>query len=434
MKPVPTLSSAFLQPSDRSLPGPLQQLREQRAAALAGMPLPTRKTENWKYSARHLKLDDSLAAPLPAAGAGADAVQDSFPGPGYRAVFRNGILQKEASTLPETDGIRITRFADLDEAEARELAARLDSTLDLPSVQLAQLNGARFDEGLYIRLAADTVLEQPLYLVHEISSTSSGSAFPRIFVDAGRHSRITLVEAFVSDNADNADVFLNTVSEFCLGEGAALTSIRLDLEAGNVRHIGATGVRQAAGSRFESHCVGFGGPLRRHDLQVSLDGRGAECSLNGVVVAQERQHFDNHTNIEHRVGDCNSEVTYRNIAADQSHVVFSGRIHIHQDAQKSNADMNNRNLLLSDGAEIDTKPELEIYADDVKCAHGATIGQLDETSVFYLVSRSIGRQEARTLLTMAFINELVAQIPVEAVREAAQARLTRFFGTVFREA
>jgi len=131
---------------------------------------------------------------------------------------------------------------------------------------------------------------------------------------------------------------------------------------------------------------------------------------------------------------CDSEETYRNIAADQSHAIFNGRIHIHQDAQKSNANMNNKNLLLSTGAEIDTKPELEIYADDVKCAHGATIGQLDKNSLFYLVSRGIDRREANTLLTMAFINELVEQIPVEAVREAVQLRLNDFFNQTFQEA
>ncbi|MFO8141066.1 MAG: SufD family Fe-S cluster assembly protein, partial [Marinobacter sp.] len=130
---------------------------------------------------------------------------------------------------------------------------------------------------------------------------------------------------------------------------------------------------------------------------------------------------------------CTSEVTYRNIAADQSHAIFNGRIHIHQDAQKSSANMNNNNLLLNNGAEIDTKPELEIYADDVKCAHGATIGQLDPTSVFYLVSRGIGRRQANVLLTMAFINELVSQIPVEAVRETAQLRLNDFFEQTFQE-
>ena len=226
---------------------------------------------------------------------------------------------------------------------------------------------------------------------------------------------------------------VNTVTEFTLAEGAQVTNVRLNMDGENVQHIGATGVRQQRSSRFESHCVGFGGPLRRHDLQVRLEGEGAACKLNGVVVTQGTQHYDNHTTIEHIAAHCNSEETYRNIAADKSHAVFNGRIHIHPDAQKSNANMNNKNLLLTTGAEIDTKPELEIYADDVKCAHGATIGQLDEESLFYLVSRGISRRDANVLLTMAFINELVAQVPVEAVKETVQARLNQFFDQAFQE-
>jgi Fe-S cluster assembly protein SufD len=293
------------------------------------------------------------------------------------------------------------------------------------------VNSARFEDGLFIQLDKEAVLDQPLFIVHEVTASSMGSAYPRIYVDAARHSQMTLVEEYISSGSE--PVMVNTVTEFVLAEGAQITGVRLTLEGESVQHIGATGVRQAATSRFENHTVGFGGPLRRHDLQVRLEGEGAECKLNGVVVTQGKQHYDNHTSIEHVAAHCDSEETYRNIAADQSHAIFNGRIHIHQDAQKSNANMNNKNLLLSTGAEIDTKPELEIYADDVKCAHGATIGQLDKNSLFYLVSRGIGRREANTLLTMAFINELVEQIPVEVVREAVQLRLNDFFDQAFQE-
>jgi Fe-S cluster assembly protein SufD len=297
---------------------------------------------------------------------------------------------------------------------------------------MARLNSARFEDGLYIQLDKEAVLDQPLFIVHEVTGTASGSAYPRIYVDAARHSQITVVEEYLSSGEE--PVMVDTVTEFVLADGAQVTNVRLVMEGENVQHIGATGVRQAANSRFESHCVGFGGPLRRHDLQVRLEGEGGECKLNGVVVTQGKQHYDNHTSIEHVAAHCDSEETYRNIAADESHAVFNGRIHIHEDAQKSNANMNNKNLLLSTGAEIDTKPELEIYADDVKCAHGATIGQLDRISLFYLVSRGIGRREANTLLTMAFINELVEQIPVQAVKDAAQLRLNEFFDQTFQEA
>jgi Fe-S cluster assembly protein SufD len=428
MKPAPTLSTAFLHPAGQSLPEPLLALRKQRGTALVDMPLPTRKTENWKYSSKYLKLTDDMAISLPAEG----KTGSSLAVPGYKVAFLNGVMMPEACEYPDLDGISIKSFGDLSDEEASDLADRLDSTLDNKAVQMARLNSARFEDGLLIRLKPDAVLDQPLFIVHEVTAEASGSAFPRIFVDAGRHSQITLVEEYISSGS--AQVMVNTVTEFNVADGANITSIRLNMEGENVQHIGSTGVVQQRSSRFESHTVGFGGPLRRHDLQVRLEGEGAECKLNGVVVTQGKQHYDNHTTIEHVAAHCNSEETYRNIAADQSHAVFNGRIHIHQDAQKSNADMNNKNLLLSNGAEIDTKPELEIYADDVKCAHGATIGQLDEISLFYLVSRGIGRRQANVLLTMAFINELVEQIPVEAVRETVQGRLNHFFEQTFQEA
>ncbi|BFN13186.1 Fe-S cluster assembly protein SufD [Marinobacter sp. RI1] len=428
MKSVPMLSSAFLHPAGESLPEPLLALRKERASALVDMPLPTRKTENWKYSSKYLKLADDMAISLPAEG----KTGNSLAVPGYKVVFINGVMIPEASEYPDLDGIEILSFNDLANDEAEALSAKLGSTLNHDQVQFARLNGARFEDGLFIRLKPGAVLDQPLFIIHETSADASGSAYPRIYVEAGANSQLTLVEEYTSSG--EASALVSTVTEFNLTDGANVTSIRLNMEGENVQHIGATGVLQQRSSRFESHCVGFGGPLRRHDLQVRLEGEGAETKLNGVVVTQGKQHYDNHTSIDHVAAHCNSEETYRNIAADQSHAVFNGRIHIHQDAQKSNADMNNKNLLLSNGAEIDTKPELEIYADDVKCAHGATIGQLDETSVFYLVSRGIGRRQANVLLTMAFINELVQQIPVEAVRETAQARLSDFFEQTFQEA
>jgi len=428
MKPASTLSTAFLHPAGKALPEPLLALRRQRGAALVDMPLPTRKTENWKYSSKYLKLTDEMAISLPTAGKAGSALAV----PGYKVVFNNGVMMPEASEYPDLADILIQRFGDLSEAEAGELAERLDSTLDNKTVQFAGINSARFEDGLVIRLKPNAVLDQPLFIIHEVTADASGSAFPRIFVDAGSNSQITLVEEYISGGQDA--VLVNAVTEFTLAEGANVTNIRLSMDGENVQHIGATGVLQQRSSRFESHCVGFGGPLRRHDLQVRLEGEGAECKLNGVVVTQGTQHYDNHTTIEHVAAHCDSEETYRNIAADKSHAVFNGRIYIHQDAQKSNANMNNKNLLLTTGAEIDTKPELEIYADDVKCAHGATIGQLDEESLFYLVSRGIGRREANVLLTMAFINELVSQIPVEAVRETVQSRLNQFFDKAFQEA
>lgn len=432
MKSASTLSSAFLQPAGQTLPASLLALRFDRASALADLVLPSRKTENWKYSAKHLKLTDDMASTLPLDASVETATDIS----GYTIVLVNGVVRPQASSYPTLEGLSVQRFSDLSEDDAT-LAADLmkKSISDQPakagSVNLSLLNGARFEDGLLIQLQPGTVVDQPLFVIHHTTANHSGSAYPCILVAAGNNSQLTLVEDYVSSG--DSPVMVNTTTEFSLGDGANVTSVRLNTEGQTVQHMGTTGVRQQRSSRFESHSVGFGGTLRRHDLHVRLEGEGSECKLNGVVVTQGTQHYDNHTTIEHVAANCNSEETYRNIAADKSHAVFNGRIHIHQDAQKSNANMSNKNLLLTNGAEIDTKPELEIYADDVLCAHGATIGQLDKESIFYLVSRGLSRRDANVLLTMAFINELVDQIPVEQVRDAAHIGLNQFFDQAFQE-
>ena len=432
MKSESTLSSAFLQPAGQALPAALLALRFDRASALADLILPTRRTENWKYSAKHLKLTDDMASTLPM-NASAEAAADNS---GYTVVMVNGVVRPEASNYPTLEGLSIQRFSDLSEDDAALAADLLSNSIsDQPaksgSVNLSQLNGARFEDGLLIQLQPGTVLKQPLFMIHHTTASHSGSAYPCILVACGNNSQLTVVEDYVSSG--DSGVMVNTTTEFSLDDGANVTSVRLNTEGQTVQHMGTTGVRQQRSSRFESHSVGFGGTLRRHDLHIRLEGEGAECKLNGVVVTQGTQHYDNHTTIEHVAANCNSEETYRNIAADKSHAVFNGRIHIHQDAQKSNANMSNKNLLLTSGAEIDTKPELEIYADDVLCAHGATIGQLDKESIFYLVSRGLSPRDAKVLLTMAFINELVDQIPVEQVRDTAHAGLNQFFDQAFQE-
>jgi len=426
MKAAPTLPGSFLQTGGQQLPAPLRRFSEQRAQTLEAMPLPTRKTENWKYSSRHLKLVDELAPTLADSGQGAgEAIA------GYFIVMRNGRLDMAASRLPDMAGVEIRAFTGLDEVEAQRVASRLDETLDGDKIQLARLNGARLEDGLLVRLGADARLDQPLFVICQVHAGQSGSAFPRILVEMGANSALTLVEEHRCQG--DAPAFEAAVTEFDLGPGAQATHIRLVPGAEQLHHVGATGARLQAQARFDSHCVGLGGPLRRHDLQVRLAEPGAECRLNGVALTRGEQHFDNHTVIEHAAPHCNSEETYRCIAADESHAVFNGRILIDRDAQKSSAQMNNKNLLLSNSAEIDTKPELEIYADDVKCAHGATVGQLDPDALFYLVSRGIGRREASALLSMAFVNELLDQVPVESAREQVQAELSAFFTATFEE-
>ena len=426
--PQVTLPTAFTPDGGKSLPQPLRHLRDIRSKALTEMIVPNRRTENWKYSSKYLKLDDELAPLTQSTGETQDRPVEGV----YRAVIRNGVVDAERSTLPDTKGVEVLRFADLDEVTAQSVAKKLDTALDSSTTQIASLNTARLEDGLLVRVGADVSLDKPLYVQYVTDAAQSGSNYPRVLLDLGSGSKMTLVEEYLCEG--EAPVLVNTVTELNIDSNANLTYVRLCMEAENVRHVGATGARLADGAQLYSHSIGFGGDLRRHDLQVRLEGEGGYCMLNGVALTQNRQHFDNHTAIEHVVPHCDSDETYRCLAADRSHAVFNGRIHIHRDAQQSHADMNNKNLLLSTNAEIDTKPELEIYADDVTCAHGATVGQLDETALFYLTTRGVDRQTASSMLSMAFVHELVDQIPLEDVREVVNARVEDFIRSSIKEA
>lgn len=425
--PQVTLEPAFTPEGGKLLPQPLRHLRDIRSKALTEMVLPNRRTENWKYSSKYLKLDESLAPLTQGTGkATGRAVEDA-----YRVVIRNGMVDTENSALPGQKGVDIQRFADLDEVTAQSVARRLDTVIDNSTTQIAALNTARIEDGLLIRLAADTSVDKPIYVQYVTDAQQSGSNYPRVLVEAGSGSKMTLVEEYLCEGSE--PVLVDAVTEMTLESNANVTYIRLCMEPDNVRHVGATGVRMADGANLDSHAIGFGGDLRRHDLQVRLEGENGFARLNGIALTQNRQHFDNHTAIEHVVPNCDSEETYRCLAGDKSHAVFNGRIHIHKDAQQSHADMNNKNLLLSTNAEIDTKPELEIYADDVTCTHGATVGQLDETALFYLMARGVDRQTAASMLSMAFVHELVGQVPLEDVREVVDARLNQFIEASFKE-
>ena len=425
--PQVPLPESFTPEGGKQLPQPLRHLRAIRGKALTGMALPNRRTENWKYSSKYLKLDDSLAPLTQSTGkAVGRAVEDS-----YRVVIRNGSVDPENSVLPSQKGVEVLRFADLDEVTAQSVARRLDTAIDNATTQIASLNTARLEDGLYIRVAPDTCVDQPIYIQCVTDAQQSGSNYPRVLVETGKGSKMTLVEEYLCEGDE--PVLVDAVTEINLDSNASVSYVRLCMEQDNMRHVGATGVRLADGANLDSHAIGFGGSLRRHDLQVRLEGENGFCRLNGIALTRSRQHYDNHTAIEHMVPNCDSEETYRCLAADKSHAVFNGRIHIHRDAQQSHADMNNKNLLLSSSAEIDTKPELEIYADDVTCTHGATVGQLDETALFYLMARGVDRNTASTMLSAAFVQELIEQVPLEDVRATVNNRLNEFIESSIKE-
>ena len=280
------------------------------------------------------------------------------------------------------------------------------------------LNTALLRDGLLVEIEDDATPEGTLQLT---MTTAHGLAVPRLLVAVGENTRLTLVERYRAGSGACLPV-----TQFLVGRGSRVEHLRIHHGSSDV-HIGCVEVRQQRDSLVTSHLLTFGGRLVRNDLQFHLLGSGAEAQLNGLYLADGEQHVDNHTTIEHVVPHCDSRETYRGILGGKASAVFNGRVHVHPDAQRTDAQQSNQNLLLTDDAIIHTKPELEIYADDVKCTHGATVGQLDREALFYLRSRGLAHGEARRMLVDSFAAEIVRCGVDESLRdelvEAVVARL-----------
>lgn len=428
-------SKAFNHDEARISPPWLVAFRESQQSLLEQCTLPTRKTEDWRYSSRHLKMSDVVATPL-CPSPDAELNNEFVDLDGYLVVFINGHYEANRSRLPENAELTIKPFSELSNEEAEKVVANdmssTDNVSSTPSAAFpfATMNAAYLSDGVYISISKNAQIAKPIQ-VH-FHSEGEGVTAPRIYLETAQGAEATLIESF--SGSTQTELLTTSVTELQLQAQSELRYIRLNTEQDAISHVGISRVIQQRDSRFKSYCIGLGGALRRHDLKVKLVEPGAECSLDGVCVTLEKQHYDNHTEIEHISAHCQSEENYRCIAGDQSHIVFNGRIMIHRDAQKTSGAMSNKNLLLSSQAEIDTKPELEIYADDVKCAHGTTIGQLDEEELYYLVTRGISPDHAATMLTLGFVNELVQKIPNEVIREQVEKRLEGLIQSAFKEA
>jgi len=296
-----------------------------------------------------------------------------------------------------------------------------------PAHGFLALNAAFASAGVVLRVGEGVTLDAPLHLLFVSSGAADHVAHPRLVVECAPGSAATVFEHYAA-TGDSA-CFTNVVTQARLAERSSLTHYKLQRESTRAFHVSTLSVHQGAESSFRSHSVSLGAALSRHDINVALDGPGARCTLDGLYLAGGRQHVDYHTRIDHAKPGCTSNEDYRGILDGRARGVFNGRVWVHPGAQKTDASQSNRNLLLSRNAEVDTKPQLEIYADDVKCAHGATVGQLDERMVFYLRARGLDEAAARTLLTYGFARDLVDRIEDGPVREmVATAVLDRLPG------
>lgn len=394
-----------------------QAVRQAGRRLFREQPLPSSRTEDWRFTSVAPILKEAYALP-----AAATVDRNLLPPPcdprAVRLVFVNGLYSVSLSTSQPID--YVGRLAEPGDA-AGVLTGRLSHVADGSQVFTA-LNTALLTDGGFVVVPDGVVIERPIEFLYVTKpGARPESAQPRSIVVLGKNAQARVVERFVGIGEGKA--FTNAVAEIALAEGAVLDHVKIQSENRQTFHIANTQVVQARGSNFTTHSLSFGGALVRNEVRVRFDGEGCEATVNGLYLARGTQHVDNHTVIDHALPHCNSHELYKGVLADRSHGVFNGKIFVRKDAQKTDAKQTNKVLLLSDDATINTKPQLEIFADDVKCTHGATVGQLDETQTFYLQSRGIGRDEARRILTFAFANDIVGRVQLPAIREEIEAIL-----------
>ncbi len=333
-----------------------------------------------------------------------------------RLVFVDGQFSDSLSTiLPQQKGVVLGSLA----AALAQDAAGLQKILASPGRgapnPFAALNTAFFLDGAFLNVPAGMSVAEPIHLLFISTATEAGAtAQPRNIIIAGKGSKLTILESY----AGVADVpyFTNPVSEFVLEENAAVEHCKFQDERLSAFHVATQRVSLARGCNFISHSFATGAKLSRNNINTFLNGEGVECVLNGLYLTKDDQLADHHMVVEHAKPHCNSHEYFNGILDDRSRGVFHGRILVQQEAQKTDAKQTNKNLLLSDNATANTKPQLEIYADDVKCTHGATIGQLNDESIFYLRARGIGLQTARRMLIHAFAGEIIDRVRCEPLR------------------
>ena len=391
----------------------LDKLRADAAQNFAKKGLPTVRDEEWRYTdIRRLKRQNfSMQFNCE------DVSQELNGLPDYdvtRLYMVNGLFSPVLSKDAIPEGVLVESLSN--KLTDNSLQGILNSTLPTARHAFIDLNTAHCFDGVVITLTVNTVLEKPIEIVHVTTGTEHATvSHARNLIIANKHSQAHIIERFVSLAVEN--VYLNnSVTEIIAHDGAQLEHYKIQEEAPQAFHIGGVFVSQGRDSSVVNHNISLGGNLVRNDIHFNLLGSGSHGGMNGLVLGKDSQHVHNHTEVDHRVPHCTSDEFYKNVLDDKSRAIFRGRIIVAQDAQKTAAEQQNDNLLLSADAEANTKPQLEIHADDVTCSHGATIGQLEQKSLFYFQSRGINIADAQRLLTFAFINEVVDRINFEPLK------------------
>jgi len=410
-------------------PAWLGDLRAQAANDWFNVAWPTRKTEHWKYMPL-VSLQKNIPNSWATTTVSADVASEFIAVDAIRLVFVNGVFDPVNSSgfSEQSRPAEIVRFSQANDEQQKLIVQHLGKVVEGSQHVFATLNNAWVDDGILIHVPRNQTLSKPVYLVQvSTPEAQTVSVNQRVLVVLDDAAQAEVIEHYIS-TSETQNSFVNSLTEVVVGDNAQLQHYRLNLEEENIQHIGAVHVNLMRNARLRGFTLALGSKLKRIDYQINHRGQGAELNLQGVYLPRNNQMVDYHSNVQHWVPHCTTSEVFRGIIADSSQAIFNGRIYIHQDAQKTLAELSNKNLLTSNKAEINTKPELEIYADDVKCAHGATVSQLNATALYYLQSRGVSRTEAEVMMSFGFINELLEQIPEVAVHDYLFPRLAALFG------
>ncbi|MFW5443626.1 MAG: Fe-S cluster assembly protein SufD [Methylococcaceae bacterium] len=412
-----------------SLPGQsldwLKAIRAEAFEFFSGKGFPSLREEEWRYtnvSAIEKKLF-STQLNLDASEVDNEWLKRYQLDDALTVVLINGQFSKQHSRLEGlSDTISVLSMADALQQQPELVEKYLTKAVSNKEHSFVAFNSAWFSDGLFVHVPAKQVLDTPIQILHVVTQADFLATTRNVLV-VDEMAEVSVIETFVGGDA----AYLTAaVTEVFVEKNASLTLYKMQSEGDKAYHFGGTYVKQARDSRFIHHNFAFGGLLARNDIHTDL-GVASECDLNGLYLGIKRQHIDNHTRINHKKPHAISRELYKGVLNQRARGVFQGRVIVAEDAQKTDSEMNNRNLLLSNDAEVDSKPQLEIYADDVKCAHGVTVGQLDEKSIFYMQSRCVDEETARNMLTFAFANEMVDKIKIKSLRDVLLGQLLKRF-------
>ena len=410
----------------------LRKLRERGADRFEETGFPTTRDEDWKYtSIAPIAELDVRAISEPGGEVTESAIAPFLFGQnGWTTlVFVNGRYDDSLSSPGvQAPGVNVLPFARAVEEMEDVVREHLGRISPVERSAFNALNTALHVDGAVVHVERDAVASAPIHLVFvSDAAAAKGAAHPRTLIVAEPNSRTTVIESFVA--LGEATYFTNHVTEIDVADGATVSHFKIQRESPRSYHVGTIEATQGRDSHFVSFSFATGAQLSRTNIYTVLDGEGCGATLNGLFMADGDQHLDHQTRIEHTKENCYSREVYRGILDGAAHGVWNGKVYVHPEAQKTDGKQENHTLLLSDKAQIDTKPQLEIFADDVKCTHGATVGRIDRTALFYMKSRGVSSNRARQLLTYAFAADVLEQIELDPIREALESlALERFTG------